>query len=28
MKDLDAKGLPGTEVYKEMRRLIKEYGGK
>jgi TRAP-type C4-dicarboxylate transport system substrate-binding protein len=28
MKELDAKGLPGTEVYKEMRRLIKESGGK
>ena len=22
---LDAKGLPGTKVYQEVRRLIKEY---
>jgi TRAP-type C4-dicarboxylate transport system substrate-binding protein len=28
MKELDAKGLPGTDVYKDMRRLIKEAGGK
>jgi TRAP-type C4-dicarboxylate transport system substrate-binding protein len=28
MAQLDAKGLPGTEVYKEMRRLIKAYSGK
>jgi len=27
MADLDAKGLPGTEVYEEMLRLIEEYGG-
>ncbi|MBN2059717.1 MAG: TRAP transporter substrate-binding protein DctP [Deltaproteobacteria bacterium] len=27
MGDLDAKGLPGTAVYKDIRRLIKEYGG-
>lgn len=26
MKELDAKGLPGTDVYKEMRRLISEAG--
>ena len=25
MKELDAKGLPGTAVYEDMRRLIKEY---
>jgi TRAP-type C4-dicarboxylate transport system substrate-binding protein len=25
MATLDAKGLPGTEVYQEMRRLIKAY---
>jgi len=25
MENLDAKGLPGSDVYKEMRRLIKEY---
>jgi TRAP-type C4-dicarboxylate transport system substrate-binding protein len=25
MKELDAKGLPGTEVYKEMRSLITKY---
>jgi TRAP-type C4-dicarboxylate transport system substrate-binding protein len=23
--DLDAQGLPGTEIYKETRRLIEEY---
>ena len=28
MQKLDAKGLPGTEVYKEMRRLIKAHSGK
>ena len=28
MQDLDSKGLPGTEVYKEMRSLIKAYSGK
>ena len=25
MASLDAKGLPGTAVYKDIRRLIKEY---
>lgn len=25
MKELDGKGLPGTEVYKDMRSLIKKY---
>jgi TRAP-type C4-dicarboxylate transport system substrate-binding protein len=24
-KELDAKGLPGTEIYKEVRRLIEKY---
>jgi hypothetical protein len=28
MEDLDSKGLPGTDVYKEIRRLIKVYSGK
>ena len=23
---LDAKGLPGTKIYEEVRRLIEEYG--
>jgi TRAP-type C4-dicarboxylate transport system substrate-binding protein len=26
MKSLDAKGLPGTAVYKDMRSLIQKYG--
>ena len=25
MAELDAMGLPGTEVYEEIRRLIEEY---
>ncbi|MFC1820859.1 TRAP transporter substrate-binding protein, partial [Thermodesulfobacteriota bacterium] len=28
MKKLDAKGLPGTKLFKEMQRLKKKYGGK
>ena len=28
MAKVDAKGLPGTEVYKEIRRLVKQYRGK
>lgn len=28
MAQVDAKGLPGTEVYKEIRRLLKQYSGK
>jgi TRAP-type C4-dicarboxylate transport system substrate-binding protein len=26
VKEIDAKGLPATEVFKEIRRLIKDYG--
>jgi TRAP-type C4-dicarboxylate transport system substrate-binding protein len=28
MRELDEKGLPGTEVYREIRQRIKEYSGK
>jgi TRAP-type C4-dicarboxylate transport system substrate-binding protein len=28
MEAIDAKGLPGTDVYKDIRRLIKENGAK
>jgi TRAP-type C4-dicarboxylate transport system substrate-binding protein len=28
MADLDGKGLPGTDIYKEIRQLIKVYSGK
>jgi len=27
MAKLDAKGISGTALYEEIRRLIKEYGG-
>ncbi len=27
-KELDAKGLPGTKMFQEVKRLIKEYGKK
>jgi hypothetical protein len=25
---LDAKGLPGTKIYQEIRRLVKQYNVK
>jgi len=27
-KALDAKGLPGTKIYQEIRRLVKQYNVK